>query len=452
MATNLSASFPRFIAAALLALGCLAGPLHAACAQAGTGFGSPPPGRIPILLNDRHVYVRPTKLEAGRVLGAIARGGSLLVPARSLFEAMGPLDGRPVVAYDPATHTLRVSKSGAEVVVRAGERKVVINGETRPLDVPPQLVDGVLYVPIRVISEGLGAYVSWVPQQRVVAIRYVESLAIPPSVPATSAPSATPQPSPAPTAAPPRPSIAYVRFVAADLSLAPRVANEFTPHLTGRTTQSIRVAFEYKITPPKFLGGFGRGRSFVEGEYQRYAYPHDGGPFPFPQGTPCSPRGGLEPSSGNPGCVTPIGGIGSAYANAAILTEEEFALHSSVYGIGHTYISTGLFARRNKYGYPTLRSNFGIGIERLPDPSRLASLYGSAYYYPEVTGNYSPPGGTQQRLRYKLFTYRFGGTLSLPRTPIFLDAGYIASHYIGKQNAPSDSTYGAIQIGIGLHF
>ena len=435
-----------------LALGTYMGPWSAAFAQSEAGFGSPPAGRIPILFNDRHVYVRPTKLEAGRVLGAIARGGALLLPARSLFEAMGAR-----VAYDARTHALRASKPGTDVTVRVGMHSVVIDGETRPLDVPPQLVDGVLYVPFRVISEALGAYVTWIPERRLVAIRYVtaEPGAAPaaPAAPGPTTAAATPLPSASATPAP-APVLPYARFIAVDLSLAPRVANEFTPSRTGRTTQSIRVAFEYKLTLPIIsrIGHVSARRSFVEGEYQRFNYPHDGGPLSFANGTPCSGRGGPGPSSGNPGCVTPIGGNGSAYVNNAYLSEEEFALHQSLIGWGHYYVATGLYARRNKYGYPTLRSNFGIGLEALPDLAKRATLYGNAFYYPEVTGNYSPPGGLQQRLRYKLFTYRIGGALTLPNTPFFLDAGFIADHYVGKQNAPASASHSATQLGLGVHF
>ena len=48
-----------------------------------------------------------------------------------------------------------------------GKPEVIINGESRPLDVPPMIYQGTVLVPVRVISEGMGAYVQWVPDQRV---------------------------------------------------------------------------------------------------------------------------------------------------------------------------------------------------------------------------------------------------------------------------------------------
>src|SRR5579864_7654125 len=153
-------------------------------------FGSPPSGQYPILYNDHHVYTKPDILKQGRVLAALVRGGTLLIPLRSMFEQMGA-----TVSYAAGTKTVTVSKPGAEVKVTVGKPEVVINGESRPLDVPPMIYKGSVLVPVRVISEGMGAYVQWVPDQHVVVVRY-----IPPTPPPT------PAPTEAPTAPPPTPT------------------------------------------------------------------------------------------------------------------------------------------------------------------------------------------------------------------------------------------------------
>jgi Copper amine oxidase N-terminal domain len=155
-------------------------------------FGAPPSGQIPILYNDRHVYVSPDILKQGRVLGALVRGGTIYIPLRSMFEQMGA-----TVSYDAASKTATVSKAGASVVVTVGKPEVVINGESRPLDVPPIVYHGVVLVPVRVISEGMGAYVQWVPDRHIVVVRYIQA-----TPPPTEAP---PPPAPPPTVAPPPP-------------------------------------------------------------------------------------------------------------------------------------------------------------------------------------------------------------------------------------------------------
>lgn len=159
-------------------------------------FGSPPSGSVPILYNDHHVYTKPDRLKQGRVLAALVRHGTVLIPLRSMFEQMGAS-----VTYDPSTKTADVSKPGADVKVTVGKPEVIINGESRPLDVAPISYHGDILVPVRVISEGMGAFVQWVPDRQLVVVRYLPPT--PPPAP-TEAPAApTEAPTTAPVLAPP---------------------------------------------------------------------------------------------------------------------------------------------------------------------------------------------------------------------------------------------------------
>src|ERR1700686_842902 len=99
--------------------------------------------------------------------------------------------------------TVTVRKPGAEVRVTVGRPEVTINGESRPLDVPPEIYRGAVVVPIRVISEGMGAYVQWVPDRRVVVVRFISA------PPPTPVPTPPPPPPPAskPTLPPPPPTL-----------------------------------------------------------------------------------------------------------------------------------------------------------------------------------------------------------------------------------------------------
>jgi len=168
---------------------------------AASDFGSPPSGLIPIVFNDHTVYAKPDVLTRNRVLAALVKGGHIYVPLRSMFEQMGATvtvsaDGKTVVAEKP----------GSSVSVTLNRAEVIINGETRPLDVPPMLYHGIILVPVRVISEGMGAYVQWLPARHVVVVRYIPLAAPPPPAPApTAAPTFAPPPPPppaVPTAAP----------------------------------------------------------------------------------------------------------------------------------------------------------------------------------------------------------------------------------------------------------
>src|SRR5271165_2030032 len=107
----------------LVLIACVVAGMRAALAQEGPDFGSPPPGTIPILLNDRHVYAKPDQLRKGRVLAALVRGTTILVPLRSLFESIGA-----TVRYEPQTRTAAISNVDTEVRVTVNWPRIRING------------------------------------------------------------------------------------------------------------------------------------------------------------------------------------------------------------------------------------------------------------------------------------------------------------------------------------
>ncbi len=208
----------------------------------------------------------------GRVLAALVRGGTLFIPLRSMFEQMGA-----TVSYDAASKTATVSKAGAQVVVTVGKAEVMINGESRPLDVPPIVYQGVVLVPVRVISEGMGAYVQWVPDRRLVVVRYIPATPPPTEAPPPPVPEATvaPPPPPPPT---PNPLVlgGYYRsyyFTRQNASNNPGAQYNFTPGAKYSSTgvnqaswnNAIAVHGEYD-----FPSGWNVGGTYL------YANPVDG--------------------------------------------------------------------------------------------------------------------------------------------------------------------------------
>ncbi len=391
-------------------------------------FGSPPSGEIPILFNDHHVYSKPDVLKQGRVLAALVRGGTILIPLRSMFEQMGA-----TVAYDPATRTVDVTKPGSDVKVTVGRPEVTINGETRPLDVPPMMYQGHILVPLRVISEGMGAYVQWVPDRRVVVVRYVTPTAPPP--PGTPPPAAAPSPTTAPTPVPA--ATPYQdHFIAGDYIIKPKVYNEFSPGNTGNSgSYAVRGALEFNVFNLPWM---------VEGDFRQYQYPHNCGTAP-----------GSVPA--DPQCfVTIIGGQAQTYVPSfsARDTDVDARLGLKV-ADPHIYIGVGYLWRTNNYGYPR-ENGVGFGLEKLPDLNQAFSIYGSAYYYPSVKGtcgtDVCPTGPFD--LAYRVLKYQIGATVNLGgnSVPVFLDFGFLGDQGRNKTNAPSDFTHTGPYVGLGIHF
>ncbi len=412
-------------------------------------FGSPPSGEVPILYNDQHVYTKPDRLKKGRVLAALVRGKTILIPLRSMFEQMGA-----TVSYNASTKTVDVSKPGADVQVTVGKPEVVLNGETRPLDVPPMIYKGSVVVPVRVISEAMGAYVLWVPDKRLVVVRYLPvQPSAPPTPPPTMAPTMAPTAAPTPTASPtptPKKVVPPEFFVAGDGEFDPKVYNEFSPGNKGAVDFAGRAGVTFNFDQLAFL---------AEGDFSQFRYPHrsatgsnTGGPF-YSANVPCGNGTTFSAPVGDPGCVSVLGPIsGSAYVPSFDARDTDI---DGRVGIGiadpKIFLVGSYDTRYSNYGYPRLEG-IGGGLEKLPDFSQALSIYGSVLYYPQLSGDYTDIFGNPQKLQYRSLKYQAGLTINVPKSPLFLDAGFLGDHLTEKQNAPANESENTFYGGIGLHF
>jgi len=86
----------------------------------------------------------------------VMENSRILVPLRAIFEAMGAS-----VKWNEDTQTVTAEKDGTKVSMQIGSNKMVKNGETITLDVPPQLINNRTLVPVRAIAESFGAKVDW---------------------------------------------------------------------------------------------------------------------------------------------------------------------------------------------------------------------------------------------------------------------------------------------------
>lgn len=389
-------------------------------------FGSPPSGQIPILFNDHHVYAKPDVLRQGRVLAALVRGGTVLIPLRSMFEQMGA-----TVSYDAGSKTVDVSKPGADVKVTVGKPEVIINGESRPLDVPPMMYRGHVLVPIRVISEGMGAYVQWVPDRQLVVVRYIPPTPPPTPTPATPTP-ATPAPTPTPT---PVPTPFYDRYIAGDYIFGPKVYDEYDSGMAQGASQG--QGFSYRIHGAAEFNLFDLPW-MVEGDYRQLNYPHSCG------------GGVLAPT---PDCfVTNIGDQGSTAVGAFTVKSYDLDAHFGLrVAEPRIYLGVGYLWRAENTGYPRI-SNVGFGASKLPDLDHPLSLYGSVWYYPNVKGNYTDPSGDSFQLAYNILKWDIGLNYSFLKGPIFLEAGFQGESLNNRLNAPSNGANIGAYAGLGLKF
>lgn len=88
-----------------------------------------------------------------------------MVPMRSIFEALGAS-----VQWNDSTQTVTARRGATDVRLTIGETEAQVNGQSVALEVPAMIRRGSTMVPLRFVSESLGADVSWSGATQTVSI------------------------------------------------------------------------------------------------------------------------------------------------------------------------------------------------------------------------------------------------------------------------------------------
>ena len=149
-----------FVGAALLLAVVLA-------AGAVTGSAQTPAPYVRVFVDSQPVaFDVPPQIDAGRVL----------VPLRGVFERLGA-----TVGWDDRTQTVLAQRGATSVSLQIGNTQAMINGRPAAMDVPAMLVGGRTMVPLRFVSQALGANVNWDANTSTVAIASNGAAVLPPS-------------------------------------------------------------------------------------------------------------------------------------------------------------------------------------------------------------------------------------------------------------------------------
>ncbi|MBP3965612.1 stalk domain-containing protein [Paenibacillus lignilyticus] len=95
----------------------------------------------------------------------VNQAGRILVPLRAIFEAMNAK-----VQWNSASSTITAEKGNLSIRLTVGEKTAWVNGQKLAIDVPPAIVNNSALVPVRFISESLGAKVAWDVSNKTIAI------------------------------------------------------------------------------------------------------------------------------------------------------------------------------------------------------------------------------------------------------------------------------------------
>ena len=115
---------------------------------------------IKILEKDKAPVVEINGVPLKSDVAPVLVNGRTLVPMRAIFEALGA-----TISYDEinVTATAEVRENGQKrtVTIKNNDNIAIVNGKETKLDVPAKIYDGRFLVPIRFVSENLGASVRW---------------------------------------------------------------------------------------------------------------------------------------------------------------------------------------------------------------------------------------------------------------------------------------------------
>ena len=217
------------------------------------------------------------------------------------------------------------------------------------------------------------------------------------------------------------PSLAH--YVVADIIAPPIIYSPLTPGTRGSNygSYAARAAFELPLGAYKVMIG---------ADARRYSY---------------------QSSAGQISGLTGQGGAGafSSFNVREYQIDERAGLlviEPRIY-VGVSYLQMG-----TTFNAPRTRG-LGYGLEKLVDSDRNFSLHGSAYYYPNVGGNYTVTGNPNTfDLSYRVFRYNLGATIAPLGQPFFLDAGFLGDKAQSRTNAPGGFNHQGPYVGLGIRF
>jgi len=97
----------------------------------------------------------------------IIQNGRTLLPIRTLFESIGG-----IVEWNTKEKKITIILNGHSINLWISKAEAIVDGSKKTLDVAPFIINGRTYLPLRFISENLGASVNWDPTTRTITIYY----------------------------------------------------------------------------------------------------------------------------------------------------------------------------------------------------------------------------------------------------------------------------------------
>jgi beta-mannanase len=129
----------------------------------GAQVGTIGENQLKMYINNRSFYTSKGK---GELLAApYIKAKRTMVPLRFVSETLGA-----TVNWNSQLKKITISNDSRTIILHKGSKKVLSNGETHYIEAPPEIITGTTFVPLRFISEHLGAKVQYESQDRSISV------------------------------------------------------------------------------------------------------------------------------------------------------------------------------------------------------------------------------------------------------------------------------------------
>jgi len=122
---------------------------------------------LPVQINDITVLVNGREVLFPDQMPYINKDNRTMVPVRFVSESLGAK-----VSWDNDNRMVIIEKGNDIIKLKIGENKADVNGKTISFDTTAVLQNNRTMVPVRFISEALGAKVGWIQENKTVVIEY----------------------------------------------------------------------------------------------------------------------------------------------------------------------------------------------------------------------------------------------------------------------------------------
>ncbi|KNY27651.1 stalk domain-containing protein [Pseudobacteroides cellulosolvens] len=92
-------------------------------------------------------------------------GGRTLLPIRAVVEAF---DGK--IDWNATDKKITISIGSSKIQMWINKKNVIVNNGSKTIDVPPQIIEGRTFVPVRFVSENAGLKVDWEASTKTITI------------------------------------------------------------------------------------------------------------------------------------------------------------------------------------------------------------------------------------------------------------------------------------------